>query len=450
MSDDLPTPEAVVGSNAFHNYQRAFDSLGPPGSPLLYDHVQHALTRALDTLVKEMKKTHQHLSKRRLLVAQLSSCIERQVFPSNLCMKLAPQIFPSTIDEGLVASHNHAELALWNTFKLSLLSHRTLLIKTDLDSLEESFSLYSDTTYLQQRFLKLAPAISQHSNVINGLVLSFSVTLGDFLSRVPTSKKRSKSSSSSSNTSIASSATSDDDMTVDEPHSQPSANTGSSSSSSSASSSSSSSSRPKRTNSSSSKALTLQEQIDNLTRLVELSLTKNNMGTLPQRERPARASSPATPNRISRLPTTTTTAVTPPNSSDSFLRRPGRKSPQQPGKSSLKSTPTTFPTTFHVNPVPPNPQGPPFQFPPPTYYYGHIGPHIPQHQLYGQPPPVHLPYGHHPPPLPDFLLPNQPDPTLPPEPTRGSARSKAPGNRGKSNRPPPVRFAAYNPPKIFY
>ena len=74
-------------------------------------------------------------------------------------MKLAAHNSLTTIDEGLVARHNHAEQSAWAAFKHPLFIQRSELIVPDLASLENSFSLYSDTDYLKERFLKLAPAI---------------------------------------------------------------------------------------------------------------------------------------------------------------------------------------------------------------------------------------------------------------------------------------------------
>jgi hypothetical protein len=90
--------------------------------------------------------------------------------------KLAPQNFPTTIDEGTVARFNHTEQSAWISFKSTLLLHRSELIFSDLDSLERTLAQYADTEYLKDRFIKLAPAIRPHANVIHGLILSYSVT----------------------------------------------------------------------------------------------------------------------------------------------------------------------------------------------------------------------------------------------------------------------------------
>jgi hypothetical protein len=191
MSDDLATPETHPGSNAHSDYQRAFDALGSQGSTLLYDHVQLALQKSLSTLVAEMKKKFFHLMKRRLLVEQHHQHLSNKTLPSNLSMKLAVHNFPTTIDEGIVARHNHAEQNAWAAFKHNIFIQRSEIIVADLASLEKSFSLYSDTDYLKERFLKLAPAIRPHVNVINGLVLSFSVTHSEVvLNPMLSSKKK--------------------------------------------------------------------------------------------------------------------------------------------------------------------------------------------------------------------------------------------------------------------
>ena len=58
-----------------------------------------------------------------------------------------------------MSQHNHAEQSAWAAFKHPLFIQRSELIVPDMASLENSFSLYSDTDYLKERFLKLAPAI---------------------------------------------------------------------------------------------------------------------------------------------------------------------------------------------------------------------------------------------------------------------------------------------------
>jgi hypothetical protein len=207
--------------------------------------------------------------------------------------KLAAQNFPTTIDEGTVARFNHAEQASWKSFKSTLLLNRSELIFSDLDTLERTFNQYSDADYLKERFIKLAPAIRPHANVIHGLVLSFSVTLTELMSRPTSSKKRSRTSASSSNASVTSSATSDDG-TIDDTFSSTPPYSGHTSSSSASSSSSSSSSSSLSTSGTGLRSL--QDQIHDLTRLVQLSLGKNVSGASSQQERPARHVNPATPN----------------------------------------------------------------------------------------------------------------------------------------------------------
>lgn len=209
MSDETATPEANPGANADASYQMAFDSLGPPGSTLLYEHVQLALQRSLSTLVTEMKKKLYHLVKRRSLVSRFQICIEEKSLPTNLAMILKPHNFPATIDEGIIARYNHSEQTAWANFKSSIFIQRAEIIVADLASLEQSFALYADTSYLQERFLKLAPAIRPHPNVMHGLVLSFSVIYAEVISRPDSSKK--KRSLSSSNTSVATSCAASDD-----------------------------------------------------------------------------------------------------------------------------------------------------------------------------------------------------------------------------------------------
>jgi hypothetical protein len=190
MSDDIATPEINIGANASANYQIASDALGPPGSTLLYEHVSQALQRSLNFMISEMKKKHYHLLKRRTLALQLCHCIDTKALPRNLMGKLAPQNFPTTIDEGTVARFYHTEQSAWISFKSTLLRNRSELIFSDLDSLERTFAMYADTEYLKDRFIKLAPAIRPHTIVIHGLILSLSVTLTELMSRPISSKKR--------------------------------------------------------------------------------------------------------------------------------------------------------------------------------------------------------------------------------------------------------------------
>ena len=471
MSDDIATPETHPGSNAHSDYQRAFDSLGPQGSTLLYDHVQLALQKSLSTLVAEMKKKFFHLVKRRLLVEQHHLHLTNKTLPSNLSMKLAAHNFPTTIDEGLVARHNHAEQHAWATFKENIFIQRSELIVADLASLEKSFSLYSDTDYLKERFLKLAPAIRPHVNVINGLVLSFSVTHSEVVLNPTLSSKKKRASTSSSNVSTTTScANSDDGMTIDESSSSSHPDSSFSSTITPATHSSSSNSSSSSSSSSSSAAprVSLQQQIIDLTKLVQLSLGKNHQGVLSQPERQTRSTSPATPHRVSRLPSTPGSQGRSPLTQEStFIRTPGKKDTPFQGKSAMKLIPSTFPTNFP--PLATTPGTPVTHMTPmqPSFYvnqYGGFNPHS-YPSMYGHqpayPPPLGYPlnpsyphtqfYSGIPP-----RTPPPPPPTTPPpsvtshyEGTPDFAKKKGQGNRGKRPKAS-IRFAPWNPQPISY
>lgn len=90
--------------------------------------------------------------------------------------------------------------------------------------------------------------------------------------------------------------------------------------------------------------LSLQQQITDLTVLVQLSLGKNHQGVPSQPERPARSTSPATPHRVSRLPSTPGSQGRSPLTQEStFIRTPGKKDTPFQGKSAMKLIPPTFP-----------------------------------------------------------------------------------------------------------
>lgn len=472
MSNDVTTPETHPGANAQANYQMAFDAMGQPGSTLLYDDVQSILHKNLATLVAEMKKKHYHLVKRRSLVEQFHQCLVAKTVPSNLAMKLAPHNFPTTIDERIVKGYNHKEQLAWMDFKFNIFSQRAEIIVADLATLEESFALYLDTEYLKERFIRLAPAIRPHANVISGLVLSFSVIYAEVnINPSPTTKKR-RSSISSNVSNATSCANSDDGMNIDESSSSIPPNSTTTSSSSSSSATASSSSSFSSASSSSSTALprvSLQQQINDLTKLVQASITKNTQGDLPQRGRPARSASPATPHRASRLPTTPVSQDRSPITQESsFIRSPGQSTSPFQGKSAMKLIPTRFPTTF--SPFPPTQSTPGMDTIAPAFYlnqYGAYSPHnhITPQPVYGHQPAYPQQYGY--PPTPTYT-PTQyysgalspPQPPLPPTPppvnvrnppegTPDYARKKAPGSRGKQPKGS-IRFAPWNPPRIHY
>ena len=163
-----------------------------------------------------MKKKLYHLAKRRTLIEQFHQCLLTKTLPSNLAMKLAPHNFPTTIDEGIVKCYNHKEQIAWMDFKFNIFTQRAEIIVADLAALEESFALYLDTNYLKERFIRLAPAIKPHANVINGLVLSFSVVHAKAIINPSSTTKKRRSSTSSNVSTTTSCANSDDGMNIDE------------------------------------------------------------------------------------------------------------------------------------------------------------------------------------------------------------------------------------------
>lgn len=463
MSSNDSTPDINTGATAEDATQQAFDMLGPPGSTLLFDQVKPSLLSTLNKLLKEMRKKHYHLVKRRTLSQQMINHLTMKTFPSNLQSKLAPQNFPSTIDEKVTANYNKIEQATWIKFKTHILEHRAAVIAEDLRDLEVSFNLYSDANYIQERFITISPAIRPHANVIHGLVLSFSVSLQELINKLPVTRKRAKRSASS-NTSVCTAATSDDDMTVDDdstpsrtyttgPSSSTSSTSPSASSASSSASTSSSSSSSSSSSVSSSKSTnkSLQEQINQLTRLVKLSLQKNSSGNPPQKGGPAPSNipttNPTTPRRMPRLSSTQREPV----SQEPSHKKPPSTTPQHHGKSSMKAHPTQFHTTFQpTTPAPPTP-GP---WAPNSYtpaFYGNPFGHFPPYTLEQTPQAnTGLPYLHHYP-HPQYhhgtYIPRQT--TLQEQNgfTPDFARKQAPGNRGRSSKAPPVRFAAFSAPR---
>lgn len=226
--------------------------------------------------------------------------------------------------------------------------------------------------------------------------------------------------------------------------------------------------------SSSSSALprvSLQQQINDLTKLVQSSLTKNTSGDLPQRGRPARSASPATPYRVSRPSATPVSQDRSPITQESnFIRSPGQTASQFQGKSAMKLIPTKFPTTF--SPFPNTPSTPGTHMDPmvPAYYINQYSAYNPHNPLTPQPTYGHQPtypqqYGYPPnmPYTPTHYyqgVPSPPQPPLPPTPppanvqnplegTPDYARKKAPGSRGKQQKAS-IRFAPWNPPRIHY
>ena len=68
-------------------------------------------------------------------------------------MKLAPQVWPNTIDENIVFDFDKSEQADWTTFLTGLLKKRLSLLKEDGQNLKTKFLKFSDIDYVKQLML---------------------------------------------------------------------------------------------------------------------------------------------------------------------------------------------------------------------------------------------------------------------------------------------------------
>ena len=438
LNDDA-TPDQLVGTTIALTNTALFAN--PTDNILQYEQAQPYVQKTIDLLIVEMKKVHYQLLKRRKTALQFQNHLEKATFPSNLQQKLSSQNWPTSIPAAAITDINHGEQQLWNSFKKEILSRRSDLFQEDLLDLEKKFKQFADLNYVRLRLTDLCPQFTQHPNVLNGMVLTFSVVLQEFINRPPPTPNR--QSGNNTPTSTHSEAQYwNDGMTVDDEDStQPSSSTFTPpAQASSATSSATSSSSPLQSNSTvqSKKDKSMQDQLNTLTSLVQ-SLLKNAAGTPSSRER--RAPSPKTPTRQPRSTTPTFSTTTTTDKSNLFTT--GLATPTRNNKSNKRTPPTPTPLTYTLpsfNGLAPTMQHPftsaPFHhqynsYPPQHPYYGH---HPIGNQQFGFHPPTYHTSHHQPPPLPQlppFTFGAPPD----------SARRTAPGNPGRTPRAPSVRFA---------
>lgn len=407
---------------------------------LQFEQIQPHVQKHINLLFVEMKKVHYQLLKRRRAALQFQNHLENNTFPSNLQQKLSSQNWPTSIATSTINDANQAEQLLWINFKKTILAQRSAIFQQDLQTLDERFLQYTNTQYIGLRFKTLCPEFSKHPNVLNGMVLTFSVLHQEFLHRpLPTPKRQ---SGTTTPTSIHSEAQYwDDDMAIDdEDRAQSSSPTASSSSTSKATSSSSSSSSSSSNSAvQSKKDQSLQDQINTLTSLVH-SFIKNATGTPSPRER--RAPSPKTPTRQPRPPTSTPPLSTLANVRNNMFNTE-QTTPTRQNKSTVRapSAPTTPTFTFPSF----NGLAPTMQHPFPTApFHNPFSTLPPQHPYYGPTPIGNHLYGY----PPSTFHPTYQQPTVPPHlPTfpfgvsPDSARRTAQGNHGRTQRAPSVRFA---------
>lgn len=368
----------VLHNPGSQSSQPNIEPLGPPpANTLQYEQAQPFVQKSLNLLIVEMKKTHYQLLKRRRTAAQFELHLANGTFPSNLQQKLSVQNWPTTIATADTIIANSTEQQHWLAFKTSILQSRSDLFKLDLQSLELKFHQFSEQPYVKDRLTALCPSFSQHINVLNGMVLTFSVVFQEFINRPPPTPRQ--HSGTASPTSSVNSAVYWDDTMMDEindtteSHNLPS----SSSSSSSSSNFQSNTATNARHTASSQSSRTIQEQIDSLTSLVH-KLVKNVSGTHSPRERrapsPKPSTFPTTPTRLARSANTSATGHRHTSPTPTSTQHSTRlKTPTHTTKSSLKNP---QPSTFQFQPYQPFNSPPTMlnQYPPTTTF----GPY-PQH-----------------------------------------------------------------------